>query len=246
MLREEHDGEITRLVLARTVRGRPLFTVSVYVLGDTLIDSGPPATARELLAWCRGRGLRRVLHTHHHEDHVGGSPLLARELGLEVLAPAATVGMLHRPYAIPAYRRLVWGQPRPCPSARPIPARLRVGDWELLPLPTPGHSHDHTAFFAPAAGLLLSGDLYVAPRVVYLRKVENARLHLNGLRAAAALAPQRLLCAHAGPVADAAAALAARISHWETLAAAGRELYGAGASLATIRGRLLGREGPMT
>src|SRR5690348_10948687 len=92
-----------RLVLARTVAGRPLYLVAAYALGDTLIDSGPPATARELLAWCRQHGIRRVLHTHQHEDHVGGSWLLARELGVEVLAPAATLPVLHRPYRLPLY-----------------------------------------------------------------------------------------------------------------------------------------------
>jgi glyoxylase-like metal-dependent hydrolase (beta-lactamase superfamily II) len=245
MLHEErHDG-FTRLVLARRSLGRPLYTVSVYVLGDTLIDSGPPVTAGELLAWCRDRGIRRVVHTHHHEDHVGGSALLARELGVEVLAPAATVGALHRPYAIPPYRRLVWGQPQPCPAARPLPSRLVAGERELVPLPTPGHSHDHVAYFVPATGWLLSGDLWVARRVVYLRRVENAWLHLASLERASALAPELLLCAHAGPVAGAQQALGERMAHWEQLATAARALQAEGLALGAIRRRLLGREGLM-
>ena len=246
MLREKRDGAVTRLVLARTVGGRPLYTVSVYALGDTLIDSGPQATAAELLAWCRDRGIRRVIHTHHHEDHVGGSALLASELGVEVVAPASTVGVLHRPYTIPPYRRSVWGQPRACPSARPLPTPLVAGGLELVPLSTPGHSHDHTAFWAPEAGWLFSGDLYVAPHVVYLRHVENAWLHLTSLRKVRALRAARLLCAHAGIVEPAAAALDARITHWEGLAAAARQLHRGGASVGAIRRELLGSEGPMT
>ena len=246
MLREARDGGITRLTLARSVRGRPLYTVTVYVLGDTLVDSGPPATARELLAWSRDRGIRRVVHTHHHEDHVGGSALLARELGVEVFAPEPTVGFLHRPYAIPPYRRLVWGQPRPCLSARPLPERLELDGARLVPLQTPGHSHDHVAYWMPDRDWLLSGDLYVAPRVVYLRQVENAWLHLDSLRRVRALAPARLLCAHAGPVEDGAAALEGRIGHWERLAAAARELHRDGAPVGAIRRQLLGAEGPMT
>lgn len=245
MLRAEAHGPFTRLTLARVVGGRPLYTVCAYALGDTLFDSGPPATARELLAWARRRGIRRVVHTHHHEDHVGGSALLARALGVEVLAPAETVPLLHRPYAIPPYRRAVWGQPRPCPSARPLPPQLRVAGVDLRPEPTPGHSHDHTAYFAPEAGWLLSGDLFVARRVVYLRRVENAWLHLASLRRVAELAPGELLCAHAGPVSPAAPALAARIAWWEELAAAARERHERGVPLSRIRRELLGAEGAM-
>jgi glyoxylase-like metal-dependent hydrolase (beta-lactamase superfamily II) len=246
MLRERSGDGFTELTLARTTAGRPLYTVKVYQLGDTLIDSGPAATAPELLAWARGRGIRRVVHTHHHEDHTGGSALLARELGVEVLAPEATVGALHRPYAIPPYRSLVWGQPLPCPQARPLPERLVVAGMELVPLATPGHAHDHVAYWAPERGWLLSGDLYVARRVVYLRGVENAPLHLASLRRVLALGPRRLLCGHAGAVDDAATALAARIAHWEEVGAAARRLYEEGASLAAIRRRLVGKEGLMT
>jgi glyoxylase-like metal-dependent hydrolase (beta-lactamase superfamily II) len=246
VLREEAHGPFTRLTLARTVRGRPLFTVHAYALGDTLFDSGPPATARELLDWCRRRGIRRVVHTHHHEDHVGGSWLLARDLGVEIVAPAASLGVLHRPYPLPFYRRSTWGQPRPCPQAKPLPEDLRVAGVDLVALHTPGHSHDHTAYFAPDEGWMVSGDLFVARRVVYLRRVENAPLHLTSLRRAMEVGPASLLCGHAGAVADGTAALAARIGWWEEVAAAARELRASGASLGHIRRRLLGREGSMT
>ena len=98
--------------MARGFGGRTLHSVSAYLLGDTLIDSGCPATADELTDFCRRRGVRRIVHTHHHEDHTGGDAALVAQLGLEVWAPPRTVPILASFYRLPWYRRLVWGTAR--------------------------------------------------------------------------------------------------------------------------------------
>ena len=54
-------GPFTRIRLTRTFLGRPVHDVSAYLLDDLLIDSGPPTTARELVAWCRQRPVSRVV-----------------------------------------------------------------------------------------------------------------------------------------------------------------------------------------
>jgi glyoxylase-like metal-dependent hydrolase (beta-lactamase superfamily II) len=245
MLRQAADEPLPRLRLGRTVAGRPLYTVCVYRLGDTLLDSGPPATAAELLCWARGHEIRRVVHTHHHEDHVGGDHLLVRHLGVEILAPAATAAILARGYRVPLYRRLVWGQPRTTPAVE-LPEEVTAGGLRLRPVATPGHSHDHIALWEPSRAWLFSGDLYVARRIQYLRRVENAWLQLESLRRVAALDPEALFCAHAGWVRDARRALDGRIAYWLELADAAAELRERGLGVRQIRRRLLGREGGMT
>src|SRR5712675_806853 len=77
--------------MASTFLGRPVYQVSAYAFADLLIDSGPPQRAAQLVAWCRGGPVRRVVLTHHHEDHVGGAAALQEELRLPILAPVGAV-----------------------------------------------------------------------------------------------------------------------------------------------------------
>lgn len=246
-------GPVTRIVLARTLAGWSLHTVSAYLTGEpgrrVLIDSGPPATARELLRWLRESGaaeeLAAVVLTHHHEDHAGGAALLAEALGVPVWSPAATAERLARRRRIPLYRAAVWGRPGVC-AARPLGEVFEIGGLRLEAVPTPGHAFDHHVLFDRERRWLYSGDLYVHERVRYLRRIEEPWRHVASLRRAAALGPERLYCAHAGVVEDAAAALERKAAWWEELAAEARRLRDGGLGPRAITRRLLGPEGLFT
>jgi glyoxylase-like metal-dependent hydrolase (beta-lactamase superfamily II) len=80
--------------MAPTFLGWPIREVSAYAFADLLIDTGPSSTASRLVEWCRGGLVRRVLLTHHHEDHIGGAAALQEELGLPILASAGAVPIL--------------------------------------------------------------------------------------------------------------------------------------------------------
>jgi glyoxylase-like metal-dependent hydrolase (beta-lactamase superfamily II) len=245
MLEVSTHGEITRIWMARSFGGRSLHSVSAYLLGDTLIDSGCPATADELVDWCRRRDVRRVVHTHHHEDHTGGDAALVARLGLEIWAPAATVPILASFYRLPWYRRLVWGQPQSV-AARPFGEVVRIGDADFQAIPTPGHAADHHCLYDPERRWLFSGDLFISSRVTHVRRSEDAATILSSLRRLLALDPELVICSHAGLVADARAAIERRIAFWEELAVRAASLAAAGCSARAIRRRLLGSEGAMT
>lgn len=245
MLQAAEYGPITRIHLARTALGRPLYMTGAYLLDGLLIDTGCPATARQVLAWCAGRGVRRAVNTHHHEDHSGGDALLQGVLGVEVLAAPETARILAHFPRLPLYRRLVWGQPQNV-QVTSLGEVLETEHYRFEVIPTPGHCPDHICLFEPRQGWLFSGDLFVHERVRYLRADEDARATLQSLRRVLALRPRLLLCAHAGPVEDACAAIERKIAFWEHLADEAKTLRAQGLSLAAVSRRLLGPETAMT
>jgi len=244
MIETSTHGPITRIWMARGFGGRTLHSVSAYLVGDTLVDSGCPATADELAEWCLRQGVRRVVHTHHHEDHTGGDAVLVDRLGLEIWAPARTVPILQSFYRLPPYRRLVWGQPGSV-VARPFGDAVRVGPEVFQAIGTPGHAADHHCLFDPERRWLFSGDLFIHARVTHVRRSEDAGTILASLHRVLDLDPELVICSHAGFVENARAALEERISYWDTLARQARSMAGRGSSPRTIRRRLLGTEGAM-
>jgi ribonuclease/clavin/mitogillin len=238
-------GPITCVQLARSVLGRPLYTVRAYLVDGLLVDTGPPATAGEMVAWCRGRRIERVVNTHHHEDHAGADGPLQRALGLPILAPAATVPILADFPRLQFYRRLAWGQPKNV-AVEPVGDAVETECYRLEPVPTPGHARDHTCLFEPERGWLFGGDLFIHERARYLRADEDAREILRSLRRVLALEPRLLICAHAGFVEDACAAIRRKIAYWEALAAQARTLRDEGLSLSQVTQRLLGPEDLLT
>jgi glyoxylase-like metal-dependent hydrolase (beta-lactamase superfamily II) len=229
--------------MAPTLLGRPVREVSAYAFADLLIDTGPPATASRLVAWARGGPVRRVLLTHHHEDHIGGAAALAEGLGLPVLGPAGAVPILAEGLRMPLYRKAVWGgRPRTF-RAEALGEVVEGEGYRLRVVPTPGHAFSHVAFFEENRRWLFAGDLYVHERVKYLRRVEDVWEHIASLRRVLALEPELLICDHAGVLDDARGRLARKVQWWEDLGGRARELAGRGLPLAVISRQLLGREG---
>ncbi len=231
--------------MARTFFGRWLHSVSAFLLGDTLVDSGCPATALELARWSEGRGIRRIVHTHHHEDHSGGALELVRRLGVEVFAPPRTVPILADFYRLPGYRRLVWGQPRGVRST-PYLDDVEIGEYRFRAVPTPGHAWDHCCLFQPEHRWIFSGDLYIHPRPTHLRRSEDAGVILTSLRRILDLEPRLMICSHAGFVENACEYLEQRIRSWELLRREASSLAARGVGTRGISRRLLGAEQTMT
>lgn len=113
----------------------------VFVLVDRAAAAAAvvdPAVAEPVIAALEAQQLQLsvVLQTHHHNDHIGGTPaLLSRWPGAQVWAAASDRARI--PFQTDG---------------------LRGGDQRLLfhrpvqVLEVPGHTRDHIAFFFPASG----------------------------------------------------------------------------------------------
>jgi len=239
-------GPLTRLRMAPTFLGKPIREVSAYAFADLLIDTGPSATASRLVAWCRGGPVRRVLLTHHHEDHIGGAAALQEDLGLPILSSAGAVPIFAEGLRMPLYRRIVWrGQQRTF-RAEPLGETVEGEGYRLRVIPTPGHAFSHVCFFEEGRRWLFSGDLYVHERVKLLRRIEDVWQHIDSLKRVLALEPELLICDHAGVLEHAQGRLRRKIQYWEDLAGQARTLRDQGLSIEEIAPRLLGREGLLT
>ncbi|MEB3320984.1 MAG: hydroxyacylglutathione hydrolase [Cyanobium sp.] len=141
-----------------------------------------PAVAEPVAAALEQRGLvlEAILHTHHHSDHIGGTPgLLARWPAAAVFAAAADRAR------IPLQTRGVAGGDRFTLLAEPVQV-----------LAVPGHTRSHLAYWLPASGHLFCGDTLFAGGCGRLFEGTPEQM-LASLRQLAALPETtRVWCAH--------------------------------------------------
>jgi glyoxylase-like metal-dependent hydrolase (beta-lactamase superfamily II) len=93
-----------------------------------------------LLALCRGLGVRSVVETHGHWDHIQAVEAV-RDAGFEVAVTQADAGML------PSYDLILEDE-----------ATLEVGRLRIHTIATPGHTPGSMCFAVEGTPLLFTGD----------------------------------------------------------------------------------------
>jgi len=175
--------------------GPPMMTVHFFVVDGLVIDTGQPHMEKACLEILRDRRLEGVLLTHYHEDHSGNAAAVKSALGVPVMGDARTAEKMERSQRLLPYQHFMWGRARPVAVA-PFPRIIETGRTKLIPVHTPGHSKDHTAYWEPDKGWLFSGDLYLGDRVKYFRADERIADEISSLRTALSLDFEALFCAH--------------------------------------------------
>jgi len=116
-----------------------VFVVRCRASGDALLVDAANEH-EQLLELCRRLGVRKVVETHGHWDHVQAVPQL-RDAGYEVAVRAEDAAML------PSYDLLLEDDDL-----------LEVGRLRLRTIHTPGHTPGSMCFLIEGSPVLLSGD----------------------------------------------------------------------------------------
>lgn len=159
----------------------PYYWTTFYYYRGLLIDTGCPNTAEEATKFVEGMRLtvKAILLTHHHEDHSGGAYLFKEKFGAEVFAPQKSLEILLNPPKIPAYRQIVWGQPKPI-KAHPLYEDMEFEDVKIKTIETPGHSFDHVSFLIENSVFI--GDLVTNPNPIIVMREEDYVDLVNSLK----------------------------------------------------------------
>jgi hydroxyacylglutathione hydrolase len=140
-----------------------------------------PAVAEPVIAELERQGLELVaiLHTHHHSDHIGGTPALRRRWPqAAVIAPACEADRIPQTQGVHDGERLtLLGQP-------------------VDVLAVPGHTRGHVAYHLPESGHLFCGDTLFAGGCGRLFEGTPEQMHQSLQRLAALPPTTRVWCAH--------------------------------------------------
>jgi glyoxylase-like metal-dependent hydrolase (beta-lactamase superfamily II) len=134
---EDSQLEIHRYVVGPIDNN--VFVVRCKQTGDALLVDA--ANEHDLLLkQCRDLGVRQVVETHGHWDHIQAVPAL-RDAGYEVAVAAADAAML------PSYDLILEDD-----------ALLKVGRLQIRTIATPGHTPGSMCFVIEGSPVVLTGD----------------------------------------------------------------------------------------
>lgn len=201
--RIQHD-DVVQLRLTGRVSRLLGYSASAYLVRGALVDIGFPKVAADVARALEELRPEGAFITHHHEDHAGNAELFAAR-GIPIGAGEDTLAALRALKPIAFYRWVTWGTPAPLHT--PV---VPYEHGSLTLRRSPGHSSDHHVVWDAERETLFAGDLFLGVKVRIAHPGEHPRLLAESVRAAAALRPRRMFCAHRGLIPDPVSALVAK------------------------------------
>lgn len=195
--KKEHE-EVAIYEFAFSLIGRPFLTVHLFYVDGVLIDTAQSNAESLVLRTLRPYDIEKVLLTHWHEDHTGNLVAIYKQhRPEEIYAHPLTARIVKRGFSILPYEYLMLGNTTPFKKEiLPLPEKIQSRHLSFVPVHTPGHSDDHTAYYVPERGWLFSGDLFVAEQIKFFRHSEDIAQQIDSLRKVSTLDFDTLFCAH--------------------------------------------------
>ncbi len=188
-------GDVKAYELGWSPVGQPMMTVYIFMVDDVLVDTGLRHMQREVLEIAGAAHIRRVVLTHHHEDHSGNAAVLKHAFGVSVYGHPLTVSKMKTTFRILPYQYYMWGKSVPLEMAT-VPEVMETANFRLKAIHTPGHSRDHVVYHEPDRGIIFSGDLYLSDRIKYFRADEMISDQIESLKKILDLDFDVVLCNH--------------------------------------------------
>jgi glyoxylase-like metal-dependent hydrolase (beta-lactamase superfamily II) len=133
--------------------------------GTVVIDTLPfPRETREMIDFLRAesrRGIRYVINTHHHADHVYGNflfeeaDIIASEKCREMMRKTGEKNLAETKQQIPELAEVVLRLPN---LTFPDKITIHLGDRVMRLLPLPGHTLDDIGVYIEGEKILFAGD----------------------------------------------------------------------------------------
>ena len=201
----------------RTIDARHLGrerVIATFLIDGCLVDPGPESSLENVLAALGDERPERILLTHIHLDHAGGTGALVRRWpDLEVWVhergaphvhdPAKLISSASRLYGDDMER--LWGEIVPVPqeSLKVLTGSERLGDWRVAY--TPGHASHHVSYLHEPSGTAFTGDaagVRIPPDGPIMAPTPPPDIDLEAwprsIDAIAAWKPERLAVTHFG------------------------------------------------
>jgi len=195
IIKTDYFGDVEGIRLGYGPLGPPLMSVLMYVVDGLVIDTGQHHMAKTLPELLRQKDLKRIVLTHHHEDHSGNAALIGNLHAIPVMGHRLTAAKMESGFPILPYQRLVWGKAPPL-KVTPLDGVIETDRFRFTPVHTPGHSKDHTVFLEKQQGWLFSGDLYLNDRIKFFRSDERFADQIASLKKILQFDFEALFCAH--------------------------------------------------
>jgi glyoxylase-like metal-dependent hydrolase (beta-lactamase superfamily II) len=188
--------------------------IATFLVDGCLVDPGPESSLENVLAALGDERPEKVLLTHIHLDHAGGTGALVRRWpDLEVWVhergaphvhdPAKLVSSASRLYGDDMER--LWGEIVPVPqeNLKILTGGESLGDWRVAY--TPGHASHHVSYLHEPTGTAFTGDtagVRIPPDGPIMAPTPPPDIDLEAwprsIDAIAAWRPERLAVTHFG------------------------------------------------
>lgn len=196
VIKRDHFHQVKAFELGWSILGPPLMTTRCYVIGDVMVDTGLSHMRKEVIDIAADHRIQRICLTHYHEDHSGNAGPIRQAFGTTVFGHPGTAKKTEKSFKILPYQKYMWGKAPPVKVVQ-VPDRIETVLGTMVPVHTPGHSKDHTAYYIRNEGVVFSGDLYLGDRIKYFRAEEDIGAQIHSLQNLLALDFDMLLCSHA-------------------------------------------------